>query len=289
MYEVRILKVNQMKSVVKSSAILSGKPAMLIILVVMVISCTKSNNIPANTAVKYCKTISWTDTNGRTGTFIGSLVNNSFELTSVSYKEPLTTGGSVIFSYDANGHLMSQPGLTVTYNKDVLANYVVDLSQVSSAKGTGTFNFDANGQLTNVDFVGTNDNGPVTLSTTYTYDSNGDPVHIIGHGSETSSQGVGTADYDVTINYWTDKSAILAYVPIAASFSTYFATYGSILSKHLINQMSVTQTTTVNGKSTTISFSPIYLYTYDSNGRVVSMKQTGAPNVVFSFTYSGCN
>jgi hypothetical protein len=256
------------------------------------ISCTKSSNTPTNTAVKYCKTVSWSDTSGRNGSFTGSLINGQYELTDMSFTGVQQTPASVSFTYDASGHLMNQTGLTVTYNQGILVNYVIDLSLVGALPGTETYTFNASGQLTNVTVAASDVHGPISLSSNYTYDSNGDPVHIVGHGAETIENQTTTVDYDITVNYWEDKLALLTSVPIAAPFTVYFNTYGSILSRHLINQMTVTQTTTMGSASEILDLSPIFLYTYDSSGRVATMKLTPpsgvAPNV-FTFAYSGCN
>ncbi len=207
-----------MKSILNSTRLLSGKPIILL-LVVLMISCTKSSVTPTNAAIKYCKTISWTEsTGGSSGSFTGALINGQYELTAFTYSELGNTPGTVSFTYDASGHLMNQPGLTVTYNQDNLVNYIIDLSYVSSATGTETYTFNTSGQLTNVSANGNNQNGPVTLSSNYTYDSNGDPIHIVGHGSDIASNQVESVDYDVTLNYWEDKAALTAYVPIAAPF-----------------------------------------------------------------------
>ena len=280
-----------MKSILKSTRPISGKP-LILVLVVLMISCTKSSNSPTNTAVKYCKTVSWSDTSGRNGSFTGSLINGQYELTGMIFKGVQQTPGSVTFTYDASGHLMNQTGLTVTYNQGILVNYVIDLSLVSASTGTETYTFNASEQLTNVTVSGSDVNGPLSLSSNYTYDSNGDPVHIVGHGAQTIENQVTTIDYDVTANYWEDKLALLSSVPIAAPFSVYFNTYGSILSRHLINQMTVTQTTTRGSASEILDLSPIYVYSYDSSGKVATMELTPprgvAPNV-FTFTYTGCN
>jgi uncharacterized lipoprotein YajG len=278
-----------MKSSVKPSTFLSGRSLMLMTLVAIMISCSKSNNTPTNAAVSFCNTISWNDTDGRTGSFTGSLINGQYELTGVTYKEPLTTQGNVNFTYDVSGHLMNQTGLTVTYNGNNLVKYVVDLSMVSSATGTATYTFDTNGDLTNITAAGTNNNGPISYSVTYTYDSNGDPVHIVGHGTQTVSQGIGTLDYDIVADYLTDKASLLPNVPIAAPFTTYFA-YQSFTSKHLVNKWVMKQNTSVAGVALPeLDFTWQYSYQYDSNGRVSSFHHSGNPNNEYSFTYTGCN
>ena len=280
-----------MKSKLNSTRLLSGKPLVLA-LVIFMISCTKSSITPANSSIKYCKTISWTETSGSYGSFTGALINGQYELTSLTYSELGKNPGTINFTYDASGHLMNQAGLTVTYNQDVLVNYIVDLSYVSSATGTDTFTFNTSGQLTNESAVGTNDSGPITFSSDFTYDSNGDPVHITGHATQITNNQLETDTYDITVNYWEDKATLIAYVPIAAPFSTYFNVFGSLLSKHLINQMSVTLTSSIGSQSEVATFSPIYLYTYDANGRVATMKKTVQSPLssnVFTFTYTGCN
>jgi hypothetical protein len=280
-----------MKSIVKQIPPVSGSLAIAVVAVIFAFSCTKTNDTTSgnNTAVKYCKTMSWNDTNGRTGTFIGSLGNVNYELTSVSYKEPSTTGGSVIFSYDASGHLMNQPGLTVTYNQDQLVKYVVDLSFVSKSTGTSTYSFDTNGYLTNISDVGSDENGPFNHSIAYTYDSNGDPVHIVSHGNITVAQGTATIDNDIRADYLTDKPEMIAFSPIAVPFTVYF-TYGQILGKHLINKLVIKQNETSPGITIPeLDFTQQYTYSYDSNGRVSTMYHSGNPNNIYSFTYSGCN
>jgi hypothetical protein len=280
-----------MKSILKSTRPIYGKP-LILALVVLMISCTKSSNNPTNTAVKYCKTVSWSDTSGRNGSFTGSLINGQYELTGVTFTGVQQTPASFTFTYDASGHLMNQTGLTVNYNQGVLVNYVIDLSLVSASTGTETYTFNSSGQLTNVTIAGSDASGPISLSSNYTYDSNGDPVHIVGHGAQTIENQVTTVDYDVTANYWENKLALLTPVPIAAPFTVYFNTYGSILSRHLINQMNVTQTTTRGSASEILDLSPVYVYSNDSSGRVATMELSPvhslSPNV-FTFTYTGCN
>jgi len=282
-----------MKSIVNSTGLLFRGPFMLVSFILIMISCSKSDNStsnPTSNAINtYCKEISWEDTNGRTGVFTGTLTNNQYDLTSVSYSENPNTTGYVSFSYDASGKLMNQNGITVTYNQGRLVKYVVDLSLVSKATGTATYTFDSNGYLTNISDVGSNENGPLSLSVTYTYDVNGDPVHIVGHGSQTLSQGPGTVDYDITADYLTDKPDFLPFNPIDAPFTVYFA-YQSFLSKHLINKWVLKQNTTVAGNALPeLDFTYQYHYTYDANGRVETMYHSGNPNNIYTFTYSGCN
>jgi hypothetical protein len=280
-----------MKAIVKPTGFLSGRLLIMAFFVLILISCSKSDNSSAmtNATLSYCKAISWTDTDGRTGTFIGTLENGHYELTSVSYKEPLTTGGSVIFSYDASGHLMNQTGLTVTYNQDTLEKFVADLSLVSKATGTATYTFDSNGYLTNISAVGSDDNGPLSYTVAYTYDSNGDPVHVVGHGSQTTSQGISIDDYDVTATYLTDKGSLIPFIPIAAPFTAYFA-FANCLSKHLINNWIIKENISVAGISQPeLDFTFQYTYTYDTDGKVSTMVHTGNPNNIYTFTYTGCN
>ena len=283
-----------MKSIVNSTGLLSKRPFMLVSFIVIMISCSKSDNTTSNAtnsngANAYCKTVSWEDTNGRTGVFTGTITNNRYNLTSVSYSENPNRTGYVSFSYDASGNLMNQKGFTVTYNQGRLVKYVVDLSLVSKATGTATYTFDSNGYLTNISDVGSDENGPLSLSITYTYDDNGDPVHIVGHGTQTLSQGPGTVDYDITADYLTDKPQLLPFNPIAAPFAVYFA-YQPFLSKHLVNKWVLKQNTIVVGYVIpSVNFTYQYNYTYDADGRVATMYHSGNPNNIYTFTYSGCN
>ncbi len=274
-----------MKSIVNSSRLLSGRPFILASFIVVMISCSKSDNTTSNVTSAYCKEISWEDTDGRTGAFTGELKNGQYELQSVTYSENPNKTAYVGFSYDASGHLMDQNGITATYDQDNLVKYVVDLSVVSKGTGTATYTFDTDGNLTNITNIGSDANGPFSLSFTYTYDENGDPVHIVGHGSQSS----GTVDYDITADYLTDKPSLLPFIPLDAPFSIYFANQ-TFLSKHLIDKWVLKQTTTISGYPVPpVNFTYQYNYTFDVNGRVETMYHSGNPNNIYTFTYSGCN
>jgi len=280
-----------MKSIVKHFPLLLRRMGIISAFIIIAFSCTKTNDTTSgnNTAVKYCKTIGWENTVGQSGVFTAALTGGHYDLTSVSYSENANTTGYVSFSYDAAGKLMNQNGLTVTYNQGQLAKYVVDLSLVSKATGTAAYSFDSNGYLTNISDIGSDEKGPFSHSVTYTYDSNGDPVHIVGHGSITTTQGTGTIDYDITADYLTDKPGLVPLVPIAVPFTVYF-TYGQILGKHLINKLVIKQNETVPGITIPeLDFTQQYTYTYDSNGRVSTMYHSGNPTNIFTFDYSGCN
>ena len=281
-----------MKTIVKPTGFLSARPVILASFIVILISCSKSDNTvldQTKATPSYCNTISWTDTDGRIGSFTGTAQNNQYELTGVSYKEPLTTGGSASFSYDASGHLEDQTGLTVNYNKDTLVNFVADLSLVSKATGTATYTFDSYGHLTNISAVGADDTGPLSYTVTYNYDSNDDPTVVVGHGSQTTSQGISIYNYSVTADYLTDKGSLVPFIPIAAPFTAYFG-FANCLSKHLINKWSIKENISVAGKAQPeLDFTFQYTYTYDANGRVSTMVHTGNPNNIYTFTYPGCN
>lgn len=292
-----------MKSIAKPLLSYSWKVGTAIILVIA-FSCSKTNDTVStktttsssttgsgsNNTVKYCGSITWSNTNTQSGNFTGTLVNNVYELKSVTYKDNSTsTPGVVNFQYDASGNLQNQPGITFTYANNILAKAVVDLAAVSRVSGSATLTFDTNGHLTNLNTMSP-DSGAINLSVVYTYDINDDPVHIVAHGTQTLLTGTNTIDLDGTADYLTDKPSLLPYVPMISPFTSYFG-YFTILSKHLINKLVVVQNVTTNlgVKLPVLNITHQYTYTYDASGKVVSMFHSGNPANIYTFTYSGCN
>jgi len=254
--------------------------------VLLVFSCSKNTDNPANTAAKFCGTINWSNTLKLSGYFKGELINDKYGLTSANITDD-GSGKTTTLSRDGSGHLVNQVGWNFTYDQD---NLVKIVAADGIGSGTGTFTFDTNSHLKSL-VLYNNDNSETSTATwNYTYDNNDDPVKITGHLESTSSTGTIKADYIITADYLTDKPNFISLVPEVAPFTIYFA-YNFYLSKHLINKWVIN----ITGKDeddialTPINFTLQYTYTYDSNDRVSTMVHTGNSSNKFTFTYSDCN
>jgi YD repeat-containing protein len=257
-----------------------------VIFVSFIFSCSKNNNDPSTAINKYCNEIDWSNSIGLSGYFKGALTNGTFGLTSESITED-GISKIVTLTRDASSHLINGSGLTYSYNQDKLVKIV---ASDGTASGSGTFTFDSNSHLTNVDIVNSDETSTSSFKYTYTYDTNDDPVKILGHLVSTDISGTTTADYDITADYLTDKPNYLYLVPEVTPFTIYFA-YGFYLSKHLINKW-VIKINGIDSDGTvipTINFTQQYTYTYDGDGKVSTMVHTGNNNNKFTFTYLGCN
>lgn len=249
--------------------------------IVLVISCSKNSNDPSKTALKICESIDWTSTLGFSGYFKGALEKSTFGLTSVNFKDN-SKNTTLVFNRDGSGHIISDNlGNTYTYDKDNLVKI-----ETGNATGKITFTFDTSSHLTQTHVQNSDNTGTSELILNYTYDSNGDPVKIIGHGVTISNGETSVGDYDITADYLTDKTNFLSLIPEIAPFTPYFA-YSWYLSQHLINKWQIKITITAGGKVVTSNVTQQYTYTYDSDGRVATMFHSA--NNKFTFTYSGCN
>ncbi len=270
-----------MKSNINHFAIRFRTIGIITAFIITVFACSKSSDTPASADVKYCTTTNWSSTIGVSGFFKGATTGGDFYLTAVNIND--AGDKTLTFQLDNLGHLVNdQSEMTFTYDQ----NQVTKIVASDGAGGSGTFNFDANKHLTSTNIVSTDQPGTSTGTFTYTYDSNDDPVKIVGHVVSTDTDGqVSTGDYDITADYLTDKASFIPLIPEIVPFSIYFA-YGFYLSKHLINKWVIT--ITVDGKALT-PFTQSYEYKYDKDGRVSTMVHTGNKNNIYTFKYAGCN
>ena len=271
-----------MKTLIRRYPLFSKKMIMTGFFVILVLSCSKSGKDPSKTALTFCDTFDWKSTLGLSGYFTGSVANGQYGLSAVAVKG---NGKDVFLAYHRTNNtsqiLNDQAGTTYTYDQDKLVKIVM-------GDGTGmiTFTFDTSSHLTQTHVQNSDNTGTSELILNYTYDSNGDPVKIIGHGVTISNGETSVGDYDITADYLTDKTNFLPLIPEIAPFTPYFA-YSWYLSQHLINKWQIKITITAGGKVVTSNVTQQYTYTYDSDGRVATMFHSA--NNKFTFTYSGCN
>ena len=256
----------------------------ILVFVLIVFSCKKSSNDTSNAAVKYCRVMEWSNTSGQSGSFTGSLVNGQYSLTQVQYYNSSDSVWTVNFARDANHNFIDGPEITFNYNQNSLTKITL-IGRV----GAGIYIFDNNGHLTNGNVVILNGTTSSTVTATYTYDSNEDPVNISAHGITTTEQGTMTSDIEITGTFLEDKASLLPFIPTAAPFTSHFSVI-PFLSKHLLSSWNITINGTTNGDTIpTLHINIYYIYTYDSSGNVATMVNTANPNIIYSFTYSGCN
>ena len=191
------------------------------------------------------------------------------------------------FNRDGSGHLINGSGFTYTYSQDQLVKIV---SSDITANGSGTFTFDNKSHLTSAIITSKDATETLSLTWTYIYDTNDDPVKISGDAISTDNSGTTTAHYDITADYLTDKLIFLPLTPEITPFTIFFA-YTFYSSKHLINKWVLK----IDGKDTdgtvipTINFTQQYTYTYNTDGRLATMVHTGNSKNIYTFKYSGCN
>jgi hypothetical protein len=270
-----------MKTLIKHYPLFSKRMIMASVFVGLVISCSKNSDNTPNTKLNFCTTVDWKNTIGLSGYFKGALVSGTWGLTS----ENLTENGitkTVIFNRDATGHFTNGYGLTFTYDQNKLVKI-----ETEGENGPITYTFDVNSHLTETHVHNTDNSGTSDLILTYTYDTNGDPVKISGHGLITSGDFTTDAYYTITADYLTDKTNFLPLLPEITPFTVNFA-YSWFLSQHLINKWQIRiSSISSDGTFNDSNITQQYTYTYDSDGKVATMSHSGSNT--FTFTYSGCN
>lgn len=268
-----------MVSISKPGTIMSRSLVMITAILIIAFSCSKSNE--TDNSNKYCGTISWSTTDGRSGVLTGSTVNGNYRLTDAKFNEN-GVPGEIILHYDSNGKLINdQAGVIYTYTQNYLSQINIDLQNNS---GNGNYNFDSNGHLTsgNVNFTTQGFLGAMTGD--YTYDSNDDPVNFSASGTVTTPQGPITLNIQATGDFLTDKINFLPYTPIIAPATSDFS-FIPFLSKHLLNKWVIS----ISGTGiTTIQLTHQYTYTYDANGNVSTMIKSDEIGNTYSFTYTDC-
>ena len=272
----------------KSGTLISRILAISVMVVLIVFSCTKSNNTTTgNSTNKYCGTMSWSNSVEQSGIFTGSTVNGSYDLTDVQFTENGNTGDYKLH-YDSNGRLLNdQTGVVYTYTQNYLSQIAVQ-ELVSDGNGAGSYNFDSNGHLTNGVITFTSPELTGTVTGTYTYDSNEDPVRFAATGVLNTPQGPMNYNLQIDGNFLLDKASLLPFIPVFAPASSYFSII-PFLSKHLLDSWEVSFGGTINGKDVTPIHETIsYTYSYNTDGNVATMVNDGNQSNTYSFTYSNC-
>ena len=267
-----------MISISKTGKHISGSLLISVAFIIIVFACTKSkNNRTAITAVKYCGSINWSNTDGQSGTFTGSALNGSYALVYVEYKDNGTVGGFPLH-YDSNDHLISdQPGVSYIYTQDTLTQITIQ-----GRTGAGSYNFDTHGHFTNgvVNIVNGESSGTVTGI--YSYDSNEDPTKFVASGNISTPNGPVNINIQINGYFLTDKTSLLPFIPVFAPATSYFS-FIPFSSKHLLDKWVIT----ISGTGIqTASYTAQYTYTYDNNGNVSTMVRSDNPNVTYTFVYS---
>jgi hypothetical protein len=271
-----------MKTIIRRYPLFSRRMMMALAFVAIVFSCSKNSNDPS-TASNFCDTVDWKNSLGASGEFSGVVVDGHFNMQSISTTEDAkNTFHAFHRTNNTSVILNDQPGWTFTYDAGTLVKLVM-----GDATGVITFTFDADSHLTQTHVQNSDNTGTSELILNYTYDTNGDPVKIIGHAVTISNGETSIGDYDITADYLTDKNNFLPLIPVIAPYTPFFA-YSWYLSQHLINKWQIKITVTPSsGKVTTVNVTEQYNYTYDSKGRVATMSHSA--NNTITFTYSGCN
>jgi hypothetical protein len=257
------------------------------VFIIIALSCTKSKTTPAgNNTVKQCKSIDWSNTDGQSGTFTGAMVDGDYHLVYSEYKEN-GVGGGISLHYDSNGHLISdQPGVVYEYTSADAQGYLSQISiDLENGNGNGTYSFDSKGHLISgyINFTSSGFSGKI--NGTYQYDSNEDPVLFTASGTLNTDNGPVNINMHVTGDFLTDKTSLLPFIPVFAAGSSYFSAI-PFISKHLLNKWNYSLEVT---GAPSINYVIQYTYTYDSNGNVATMVNTGNSNNVYTFNYSSCH
>ncbi len=247
---------------------------------IVMFSCTKSTDNPMGpTQINYCTTIDWSNNSGQSGSFTGDYVDGIYFLKNMQYTENGIPGGFPLH-YDANNHLINdQPGVIYTYSGDTLTNFTI----VNNSKGNGTYNFDSKGRLIGGVINLTESGMTGTVTGTYFYDSNDDPVKFSASGTLSTPDGPISIDLEVTGDFLTDKASLLPFQPEFAPASSFFSII-PFTSRHLLNKWNVSYSGTGFSTKATLQ----YTYTFDTNGNVATMVHTGNSSIIYTFDYSGC-
>jgi hypothetical protein len=231
--------------------------------------------------------MSWSDFVNQSGTFTGSVVNGSYMLTDVVYTENGNTGDYRL-NYDSNGHLKNdQTGVVYTYTQDYLSQITVQ-GLATNGNGNGSYNFDSNGHFTSGVITVNSPDLTGSVTGTYTYDSNDDPIDFKASGILSTPAGPMNYYYEITGIFLTDKASLLPLDPVFAPASGYFSII-PFLSKHLLDSWEVSFGGTINGVTVPPKHQTItYTYSYDTNGNVATMVNSGNLQNTYSFNYSNC-
>lgn len=270
-----------MASISKHGTLISRSLVMIVAVLIFALSCSKNDSDNPNNSIKYCGTIAWSNTDGRSGVFTGETVNGSYRLNHAVFTEN-GIPGEITLHYDSNGHLINdQPGVTYTYTQNYLSQINIDLQ---NNNGNGNYNFDSNGHLTKgvVNFTTQGFSG--TLTGDYIYDSNDDPISFSATGTLATPQGPVTLNIQVTGDFLTDKSSFLPFTPVIAPATSDFS-FIPFVSKHLLNKWVIS----ISGTGIApINLTAQYTYTYDASGNVATMIRSDDIGNTCSFTYSDC-
>jgi len=271
-------------SISKTGSLISRSLAITVAILIIAFSCTKSSDTTSgNKTVKYCGSIAWSNLD-QSGTFTGNSTSGSYRLTDATHTENGITG-EYQPHYDSNGHLLNDlEGVIYTYTGDTLTKIAVT-DAATSGNGTGEYDFDGNGHFTNGVMNFTSSGYTGTVTGTWTYDSNDDPVHFTASGTLSTSDGPVAISMDITGDFLTDKTSFLPFMPLFAPASSYFSLI-PFLSKHLLNKWVVSILAT--GLPAPVNFTVQYTYTYDNNGNIATMVNTGNSSNIYTFTYSDC-
>lgn len=275
--------INYTNSIPRQNSIYFRKIVFIIVFILTTFACSKNKNDPPN-PLTYCGTINWINQIGMSGYFTGSVTGGNFYLTKTDYNDG--TEKITEFHRDSKNHILNDQSsiFSVTYVQENITRMVM-----GSGNSTITFSFDMLTHLTSTQVVNSDISNSTTLTLNYLYDTNGDPVTIMGHGTSTSSSGTTTSDYTITADYLANRNNFIPPIPEITPFTTYFA-YSWFLSKHLINKWQIHITGVLpDGTPFTLNFTQQYTYTFDTNGRVLTMVHTGNSNNKFTFSYTGCN
>jgi hypothetical protein len=231
--------------------------------------------------------MSWSNSVEQSGIFTGHSTNGIYTLTDVQYTENGNTGDYQLH-YDTNGRLINdQTGVVYTYTQNYLSQIAVQ-ELVSDGNGAGSYNFDSDGHLTTGVITFTSPELTGTITGTYTYDSNEDPVRFSASGVLNTPQGPMNYNLQIDGNFLLDKTSLLPFNPVFAPASSYFSII-PFLSKHLLDSWEVSFGGTINNKPVTPIHETIqYTYSYNTDGNVATMVNGGNLSNTYSFTYSNC-
>jgi len=152
-----------------------------------------------------------------------------------------------------------------------------------------TFTFDANSHLKNTDSEIINTDGASLIKFTNTDNSNDDLLKIESQKTSTSSQGLRTTDYDISIYRLAHKLNILQLVSEVTQFTSCI-TFRYFLSRHLINKWN--QVITIHDEQgrvqTPIGLISQYLHALVANYYFSTMWHLNNTQNTYTITSSGC-